>query len=139
MSIEEQQELKQKNYAEAIRYMNNAGEALQKSGKEGKHYKDAKYVRTACGTAYCGTLLALDTYLKLKDVELPKKKRRSIEFYLLNVGRLDRKMLQHLNDVHEALHLAGYYDGSLNANIIREGFDAAYEIIDRIKPITANG
>ena len=134
MSIKEQQELKQKSYAEAMRYMSNAKETLQKARKEDKHYRDVKYVRTACGTAYNGVLLALDTYLTLKDVELPKRKRRSINFYTLHVGKMDGKMLQHLNDVYDILHLSGYYDGILNVPVIKEGFDAAYNIIDKIKP-----
>jgi hypothetical protein len=140
MSIEEQQELKQKSYAEVSRYMNNAKEALQKSGKEGKLYLDAKYVRTACGTAYSGVLLALDAYLKLKGVELPMKKRRSIEFYTLNVGKIDRKMLQYLKVAYDILHLYGYYDGTQIVPVIQEGFNSAYEIIDKIKPksVTAN-
>ena len=135
MSIEEQQNLKRKSYAEAIRYMNNAKETLQKAKKEDKHYRDAKYVRTACGTAYNGVLLALDAYLTLKDVKLPKRKRRSIDFYTLHLGKIDGKMLQHLNDAYDILHLSGYYDGILNAPVIKEGFDAAYDIIDKIKPI----
>ncbi|MDR3189212.1 MAG: DUF5618 family protein [Prevotellaceae bacterium] len=137
MSIEEQQELKQKSYAEAMRYMSNAKETLQNARKEDRYYQDRKYVRTACGTAYCGVLLALDTYLLLKDVELPKKKkRRSIEFYEQNISKIDGKMLKYLDTVYSVLHLDGYYDGNLNVNVITAGFDAAYDIIDKIKPLT---
>ncbi|MDR3133875.1 MAG: DUF5618 family protein [Prevotellaceae bacterium] len=134
MSIEEQQELKQKSYAEALRYMDNAKEALQKAKKEDKYYNDRKYVRMACGTAYNGVLLALDAYLALKNVEPPKKTRRSIDFYTGSIGKIDRKLLQSLNDAYDTLHLSGYYDGNLNARVIKEGFDAAYEIINKIKP-----
>ncbi|MDR0612798.1 MAG: DUF5618 family protein, partial [Dysgonamonadaceae bacterium] len=133
MSIEEQQELKQKSCAEAMRYMNNAKETLQKAKKEDNFYSDRKYVRTACGTAYNGVLIALDAYLTLKDVEIPKKKRQSIDFYTRNIGKIDGKMLQHLNDAYDILHLSGYYDGILNAPVIKEGFNAAYDIIDKIK------
>ena len=135
MSIEEQQELKQKSYAEAMRYMNNAKETLQKAKKEGNFYSDKKYVRTACGTAYNGVLIALDTYLTLKDVELPKKKRRSIDFYTRNISKIDGKMLKYLDTVYSVLHLSGYYDGILDAPVIKRGFDNAYDIIDKIKPI----
>jgi hypothetical protein len=134
MSTAEQQELKQKNYAEAMRYMENAKETLQKAVKEDDYYRDKKYVRTACGTAYNGVLIALDTYLKLKDVEMPKKKRRSIEFYTNNIAKIDKKMLNYLDVVYNVLHLDGYYDGILNARIIKEGFDVAYRVIDKIKP-----
>lgn len=134
MSIEEQLELKQTSYAEAMRYMNNAKETLQKAKKEDNFYSDRKYVRAACGTVYNGVLLALDAYLMLKDVELPKKRRRSINFYTLHVSKLDHKLLNYLDTVYSALHLNGYYDGILNVPIIKEGFNAAYEIIDKIKP-----
>jgi len=137
MSTEEQQALKQKSYAEAMRYMENAKETLQKAVKEDDFYRDKKYVRSACGTAYSGVLIALDTYLALKDVEMPKKKRRSIEFYTKNVAKIDKKMLNYLDVVYNILHLDGYYDGILHARIIKEGFDVAYQVIDKIKPLTA--
>jgi predicted HAD superfamily phosphohydrolase len=134
MSIEEQLELKQKNYAEAIRYMDNAKETLQKAKKEDNYYQDRKYVRTACGTAYNGVLLALETYLRLKDVELPKRKRRSIDFYIQRISKIDGKLLKYLDTVYSILHLDGYYDGVLKASVIKDGFDDAYEIINKIKP-----
>jgi hypothetical protein len=134
MSIEEQQDLKQKSYVEALRYMDNAKATLQKAKKEDNYYTDRKYVRTACGTAYNGVLLALDAYLTLKDVELPKKKRRSIHFYTQNVSKIDGKMMKYLDVVYDVLHLDGYYDGILDAPVIKRGFDNAYEIINKIKP-----
>jgi hypothetical protein len=117
-----------------MRYMNNAKETLQKARKEDGYYADKKYVRTACGTAYTGVLLALETYLELKGVELPKKKRRSIEFYVSHVANLDGKLLKELNGAYEILHLWGYYDGIQDARVVKAGFDTAYNIIDRIKP-----
>jgi hypothetical protein len=30
--------------------------------------------------------------------------------------------------------LSGYYDGNLNAGVIKEGFDGAFRIIERIHP-----
>jgi hypothetical protein len=134
MSQEEQEKIKQKYYAEAIRYMNNAKETLKKAGKEENYYNDRKYVRTACGTAYHGVLIALDTYLLLKGIAKTKG-RKSIEYYCEQLGGLDKKMLRRINSAYEALHLFGYYDGTLDARIVKVGFDEAYEIIDRIKPV----
>ena len=91
-------------------------------------------MRTACGTAYNGVLLALDAYLKSKDVELPKKKRRSIEFYTRYIGQIDGKLLNYLNNAYDILHLSGYYDGVTDARVVKAGFDNAYEIINKIKP-----
>ncbi|GHV65334.1 hypothetical protein FACS1894199_05740 [Bacteroidia bacterium] len=135
MSNEEQEGIKQRAYAESMRYMNNAKATLQKARKEDNYYADKKYVRTACGTAYSGVLLALDTYLELKGVEMPKKKRRSIKFYTSHVAQLDGKLLNELNTVYEILHLDGYYDGIQKADVIKSGFDSANEIINKIKPI----
>jgi uncharacterized protein (UPF0332 family) len=137
MSNEDQQVIKQKSYAEAMRYMDNAKETLKQAGKDGRFYNDRKYVRTACGTAYNGVLLALDAYLLLKGVDVPKKRRKSIEFYEENISKLDKKMLSYLDTIYHVLHLDGYYDGIQDARIIKTGFDTAYSIIDKIKPLQA--
>ncbi|KAA6346145.1 hypothetical protein EZS27_006315 [termite gut metagenome] len=133
MSIDEQKAIKEKHYSEAIRYMENAKETLQKAGKEDKYYNDRKYVRTACGTAYNGVLIALDTYLLLKGIEKTKG-RKSIEYYQEHISKIDKKLLKHLTIAYEILHLFGYYDGALSAIVIKEGFNEAYEIINQIKP-----
>ena len=140
MSIQEQQKIREKYYSEAMRYMDNAKEYLKSARKEGKFYRDKKYVRTACGTAYSGVLVALNGFLLLKDIEKPKgKDRKSIEFYQENIGKIDRKMLSHLNAAYQILHLSGYYDGIEKADVIKSGFDDAYTIIDKIKPAGLNG
>jgi len=136
MSQEEQKEVKKKYYREAVRYMKNAEEVLKKARKEENFYQDPKYVRMACGTAYNGVLIAMDGYFLLKDLEpLTKKQRKSIEYYQERVGKIDRKLLNHLKGAYEVLHLYGYYDGGGKATIIKEGFEDAYTIIDKIKPL----
>ncbi len=60
MSVEEQKAIKLESYREAMRYLDNAKETLQKAREEGRIYKDVKYVRSAAGIAYSGALLALD-------------------------------------------------------------------------------
>jgi hypothetical protein len=138
MSIKEQQEYRAIHYAEALRYMENANASLQKARKEDNFYGDKKYVRSACGIAYSGVLVALDAFLVLRGVEMPKKRRKSIEFYTSNVAKLDKKLLNHLNAAYNVLHLDGYYDGILDARVIKAGFDVAYEIIEKIKPLAEN-
>ena len=135
MSQQEQQELKEKYYGEAMRYMDNAKDCLQKAKKEDKFYRDPKYVRMACGTAYTAVLIAADGFLLLKGIEKPKgKQRKSIEYYQENLGKLDRKMLDYLNGAYRILHLYGYYDGENSVNIVKEGFDLANTLIEKIKP-----
>ena len=123
-----------KEYAEANRYMDNAKDALSKAGKDGRYYNDVKYVKTACGVAYSGVLVALDAWLKIKGVEMKAGKRKSIEYYTDNIAKLDGKMSRALRETYNTLHLAGYYDGNLTVKVIQAGFENAYEIIEKIKP-----
>ncbi|MDR2585245.1 MAG: DUF5618 family protein [Prevotellaceae bacterium] len=136
MSVQEQQQIKEKYYGEAIRYMNNAKECLTKAKKEGSYYQDQKYVRMACGTAYSGLLIALDCFLLLKGIHQPGgKERKSIEYYQENIAKIDKKILVTLNCAYQILHLSGYYDGIAKATVVRDGFSEASKIIERIKPI----
>ena len=141
MSVDEQNQIMEKYHVEAMRYMDNAKEYLKNAKKEGNFYRDTKYVRTACGTAYNGVLIALDCYFTLKGIQIPdnKKVRRSIEFYQKNLSKLDRKMMDNLNGAYKILHLYGYYDGVEVVNVVKEGFDFANKIIDKIKPKELNG
>ena len=136
MSIQEQRELREKYYGEAIRYMDNARECLKKAKKEDGYYHDKKYIRMACGTAYSGMLVALDCFLILKGIHgTAAKKRKSIEYYQEQIARIDQKMLVTLNCAYQVLHLYGYYDGVQKEVVIKAGFEDACTIIDKIKPL----
>jgi hypothetical protein len=135
MSLQEQQALKEKYYSEAIRYMDNAKNCLSKAKKEGKVYQDPKYVKMACGTAYSGLLMALDGFFTLNGIHKPNgKERKSIEYYQSNITKIDKKMLDNINIAYKILHLSGYYDGIESVTVVKEGFDLAYKIIEKIKP-----
>jgi hypothetical protein len=136
MTNDEQNIYKSKEYAEAMRYMDNAKETLRKAEKQDDgQYKDEKYVRSACGIAYLGVLIAADAWLTLKEVRIPKKRNHTnIDFYMANIGKLDMKLLKHLNSAYNILHLEGYYRKETGIKTIEGGFDAAYYIIDKIKP-----
>jgi len=135
MSIQEQQELKKRYYSEALRYMENAKECLQRTTIEYNRYSDPKYVKMACGTAYSGVLVALDCFLTLNGMHKPTgKERKSIEYYQKNLGKLDRKMLGVLNDTYQILHLSGYYDGIQNVEVVKVGFKNANALIKKIRP-----
>jgi hypothetical protein len=133
MSQGEQQEIRQKYYTEAIRYMDNAKETLKKAGKDGEFYMDEKYVKTACGIAYNGVLKAMDGYFYAHGIE-KRKGRKSIEYYLRNTAKLDKKLLKYLNGAYDTLHLSGYYDGILVVSVVQSGFHLAYSIIEKIQP-----
>jgi hypothetical protein len=133
MSIQEQQTVREKYYNEAMRYMSNAKENLQKAGKKDNLYLDDKYVKTGCGVAYNGVLKALDGYFKLRNIHFPRG-RKSIEFYQANLTKLDKKLLARLHSAYEVLHLSGYYDGIKSVKVVQAGMSEAYAIIDIIKP-----
>lgn len=136
MVREDQNAFLSREYTEAIRYMDNARETLQKAKKDDDgYYADKKYVRAACGTAYSGVLVALDAWLETKGVLNSKKNgRKSVDFYKRSISALDKKMATYFVTVYDALHLFGYYDGQQKVNIIQAGFEDAYKIIDKIKP-----
>jgi hypothetical protein len=134
MSIQEQQQVREKYYGEAIRYMDNAKEYLKNAQKEGNYYHDPKYVKVACGTAYSGVLVALDGFLTLKGIHKPTsaKQRKSIEHYQSNIAKIDKKMLDRLNIAYQTLHLYGYYDGTNSVDVVKACFEQAYKIIEKI-------
>ncbi|MCL2207277.1 MAG: DUF5618 family protein [Fibromonadales bacterium] len=144
MTREEQNKEQKEGYALAIRYLNNAKETLKKAGKEGRRFKDTKYVSSASGIAYRGVLVALDIWLKLKCANLPKsdkhgrKKGVSVDFYRKNLMNRDKKLLDDYNDVYDSLHLLGYYDCIRSVATIEDGFKLAEEIIERIRPEVQN-
>ena len=125
-------------YKEAMRYIENARLQLKQAGKDDKFYVDEKYVKSACGIAYSGLLKGLDFYLNIKGV--PKRKgRKSIEYYKETLSDMDKKLLKHLNNGYEILHLYGYYDGGDKVETIETGFNDALAIIDALKPYSKNG
>ncbi|MBX2900789.1 MAG: DUF5618 family protein [Cyclobacteriaceae bacterium] len=129
-------------YREAVRYLQNAGSILHdKAGKKDNRYLDEKYVRMACGTAYNGTLLALDTYLELKGkpIRKPRTGRVDVSDYRKNLSLVDKKLLNEFNTTYNILHLAGYYDGETKASVIRAGMESAIEIVNKIKPAGLEG
>ena len=134
MSVHEQEEVKMEHYSEAMRYMDNAKEYLKSAQKEDNYYQDIKYVRTACGTAYSGLLVALEGFMKIKGYAPKGKDRKSIEYYQRNITKIDKKMLNKLINAYQVLHLWGYYDGIMSVNILKEGFEEAYDMIEKIRP-----
>ena len=137
MSLQEQETLKATYYNKAIRYMDNAKEDLKKAKKEGTVYHDPKYVRRACGKAYSGLLIALEGFLRLKGINAPDKNkvRKSIEYYQSNITKIDKKMLDYLNIAYKILHLSGYYDGIEDVIVVKRGFENAYTLIEKIRPM----
>jgi uncharacterized protein (UPF0332 family) len=134
ISEKRQQDTQARYYAEAMRYMDEASETLKRANKKGHFYQNPKYVRIACGTAYRGVLHALDAYLMRKGMKRGNG-RKFDKYYKESLEATNRRLLLRFSTVHEVLHLAGYHDGLQDARVVKIGFNTAYDIIERIKPL----
>lgn len=130
MNPEKINQLKEKALSEAERYYDNAKTMLsEKANKQGNYYSDAKYVKTACGTAYCGVLILLDAFIRIRGQVTNYKNRKSIEYYRDNITDRDNQLLKYVNSAYNILHLSGYYDGELKYQIIQGGMGAFLDIM----------
>lgn len=111
---------------EARRYVDNAKEILSEKGKkEDGYYQDRKYVKLAGHAAYSGVLVALDGLFAVKN-----KRRKSVEWYQEQLGKVDRKALNSFNAAYDTLHLAMGYDGNLTAKVSAAGIEMAEYLIE---------
>ena len=122
---------------EALRYLQNAKEILEKAPMEDNKYADVKYVQEACSTAYIAVLKAIDEYLLNKGLsrkELPKSVdayRKALQRYL---AVHDGKLLKEFEYLYDELHIAGYYRGLLHdVNIVKDALKAAKAFIEKIR------
>ncbi len=114
---------------EARRYLANARQTLSEKGKkEGRHYRDAKYVKTAGHQAYTGILVALDAV-----TPKPKKGRKTEEFYRAELTKMDKKLLRAYNDAYEGLHLSMGYDGNSSVGLADDALNDAEIIIQWVE------
>ncbi|MBI5326976.1 MAG: DUF5618 family protein [Deltaproteobacteria bacterium] len=121
---------------EALRYIENAKEILNKSTIENNRYADAKYVKSACGVAYLGVLEAINEVLLKKGLskkELPKKVeeyRKALQKYL---SVHNGKLLKEFDDIYDELHIAGYYRGLLHSTtIVKDAIKSAKDFIGKL-------
>jgi hypothetical protein len=125
-------------YKEGMLYIENAREQLKRAGKKDRNYLDVKYVHSACGIAYIGVIKALNILFDIKNV--PKKRgRKSIEFYQASLSKIDKKLLNYLNNSYDILHIGGYYEGMTSIKAIEDGFENAILVINALKPYSKNG
>lgn len=122
---------------EALRYLENAKEILEKAKIEGNFYVDKKPVREAFGTAYLAILEAINEALLkrgLTEKELPDsidEYRKALRRYLsIHNG----KLLKEFNLLYDSLHIYGYYKGAIyNVHAVKDYLKAAKNFINRLK------
>lgn len=116
---------------EARRYVDNAKTLLVEHGEldvETHSYCDPKYVKMAGDTLWKGVLLVLDAVFHVRK---DRRTRVHIEDYRDAIGKRDLKLLQHVNNGYELLHLVMGYDGIQDKATCDSGFRIANAIIDR--------
>ena len=123
---------------DAYRYLDNSKEAIRKTEVKDGFYEDPKYVKMACNTAYSGLLLAVNELFRYKGIEVPKRKKNgrqpmNVDFYVEQLGKINRKMMKNFNEAYNYLHLFGGYDGSLSKEISKNGILFAKTVIDWVK------
>jgi len=121
---------------EALRYLNNAKEILNKAPIENNIFTDVKYVQEACGTAYLAILKAIDDYLLRKGLS-KKGLPRSIDSYRKALQKYlafrDGKLLREFESLYEELHIAGYYRGNLHSvGVVKEALRSVKAFIEKI-------
>jgi hypothetical protein len=115
---------------EAERYLLNARTILsEKAEKDGKYYKDTKYVRMAGNTAWNGVLIALDAVLGVRK-NLKKGQRPDFNDYEAAMAKKDSKMTRPLLGAYESLHKTLGYDGNPRYNIVQDSMKQAQSILD---------
>ena len=97
-------------FTEARRYFLNAEDLLRKAGRHNGNFKDKKYVRLTGHAAWHAVLMAVDEYLKQKDI-VKRKRRPTKDWYSDQLARLNKKLSTAFNNAYEGLHLHLGYDG----------------------------
>ncbi|MBI3582769.1 MAG: DUF5618 family protein [Nitrospinae bacterium] len=122
---------------EALRYLENAKEILSKSGIEENRYRDIKFVREACSTAYLSVLIAIDEYLIKRGVgekKLPKSIDGYREMLKKHLSVHNGKIIRNFEALYKELHIAGYYRGLLeDVDMVKAALKSAGSFIEKIK------
>ena len=124
-------------HKEALRYLNNAKEILNKVPVEDNRYTDTKPVREAFGTAYLSILEAINEVLLKRGfskIELPKSVegyRKALQKY---VTIHNGKILKDFEMLYDALHIAGYYRGLIyNVDAVKDYIKSTKTFIEKLK------
>jgi hypothetical protein len=115
---------------EARRHIDNAKDFLSNNAKkQDGMYQDKKYVKIAGHTAYTGILLALNEFLGEKNMKTPK----SVEWYQMELSKLDKTLLARFSTAYQLLHIDMGYQGVRSARIASVGLEEAEKIISWVE------
>ena len=118
---------------EALRYLQNTRDTLNKISIEDDYYVDIKPVREALGTAYLAILEAInEAFLKkgLTTKELPQSVEEYRKVLRKHFVVHNGKLMREFEALYNTLHIAGHYRGLIQkASIVKDCLKAAREFI----------
>lgn len=122
---------------EALRYLQNAKEILEKTPVENNEYTDIKPVREAFGTAYLAILEAINESLLRRGIS-KKDLPRSVDEYRRVLQKHfavhNGKLMRSFESLYDTLHIAGYYRGLIyNVTLVKDAMKIAKEFICKFK------
>jgi len=120
-------------YEEAMRYIYNAEELLDKAVPEDGYYTDLKYVKSAAGTAYAGIEKAAKWYAKLNGVPI---KGGNVEMIKDGLRKINMKVLRQFVTLYSLIHIAMYYEDLAKIKNVKEAFEDAKQFIGYLKPFS---
>jgi hypothetical protein len=121
-------------FNEAVRFYENAKQILSQVEIQYNRYVDTKPVQESAGTAYLAMLKAIDGFLIESGVH-PKDLPTSTVDYQLALKKYSSrngKVLAAFRTAWENLHVFGYYRAGAGVQMIKEGFESARFVIEKL-------
>ena len=118
-------------YDEAMRYIYNAEELLEKAVPDDGYYTDLKYLKSAAGTAYAGIEKAAKWYAKLNGVPI---KGKNVEMIKDALRKINKTVLRDFVTLYSLIHIAIYYEDYAKIKNIKDAFKDAKQFIAYLKP-----
>jgi hypothetical protein len=121
-------------FNEAVRYYKNAKQILGQAEIQYNRYVDTKPVQESAGMAYLAMLKAIDGFLIESGID-PNHLPTSTVDYQLALKRFSArngKVLAAFHTAREHLHVFGYYRGGTSVEMIKEGFESARFVIEKL-------
>lgn len=121
-------------FNEAVRFYKNAKRILGQAEIQYNRYVDTKPVQESAGTAYLAMLKAIDGFLIESGVDPNDLPTSTIDyqFALKKYSSRNGKVLAAFHTAREHLHVFGYYRGGTSVQMIKEGFESARFVIEKL-------
>jgi hypothetical protein len=127
----------QKYFNKAVEYYKNARVKLRGLSVEYNHYKDAKMLQESAGLCWLAVLSSLQGFFVSSGI-LPKNMPKSADGYgalLSKFKHKDGKLMKAFWLTYYDIHQHVYYEGNTHVLIVKEGFQRAKFVIEKLTRI----